>query len=106
MSTPAPVVEHELQNAASADPSLQQSLRYTVVIKPVEEDEDPGWYYAHVPALEITTHGKGVEGALAMAKDAIECWIGGLRDTGEAIPREREVIVAQVEVRTDALQAA
>ena len=45
-------------------------MRYSVLVEPVEEAENlPGFYYAHVPSLGITTHGDGVEGALAAARD-------------------------------------
>lgn len=52
-------------------------LRYTVVIESTREPEHPGWYYAHVPALDLTTHGEGVEGALESRRHLI----GGRRPT-------------------------
>jgi hypothetical protein len=47
---------------------VPQMLRYTVVIEPTREPEHRGWYYAHVPALDLTTHCEGIEGALAAAR--------------------------------------
>lgn len=35
----------------------------------------PGYYYAHVPSMGITTHGDGVEGAMAAARDLIGLWV-------------------------------
>lgn len=34
-----------------------------------------GSYYAHVPALGLTTHGQGIEGARAAAADLIKLWL-------------------------------
>ena len=50
-------------------------MRYSVVLSPVPESEFDGYYYAHVPTLDLTTHGKGIEGALAAAQD-----LGAVRD--------------------------
>jgi len=62
------------------------TLRYTVVIEPTHEADHPGWFYAHVPALDLTTHGEGVEGALAAAHDLIHGWIAELRAAGKPVP--------------------
>ena len=35
----------------------------------------PGFYYAHVPALGLTTHGEGIEGARAAAEDLAKLWM-------------------------------
>lgn len=72
--------------------------RYTVVIEPTREPEHPGWYYAHVPALDLTTHGEGVQGALEAAQDLIAGWIAELREVGKAVPIEDGAFVTQVEV--------
>jgi len=41
-----------------------------------EEITDPGflkgWYYAKMPALNLTTHGRGLEGARAAAIDLLQ----------------------------------
>ena len=39
-------------------------MRYSVFLEPIEEQGFEGYYYAHVPALDLTTQGLGVEGAL------------------------------------------
>jgi len=60
-------------------------MRYDVLVEPVEELEKmPGCYYAHVPALGITTHGHGVEGALAAARDLIRLWVDEKKAAGES----------------------
>lgn len=73
-------------------------LRYTVVLEPTREPEHPGWYYAHVPALDLTTHGEGVEGALEAAQDLIAGWIAELREAGKPVPVEDGAFVTHVEV--------
>jgi len=65
-------------------------MRYTVVLEPTREAEQPGWYYAHVPTLNLTTHGLGIEGALAAAKDLVGGWIAELKERGESVPRETD----------------
>ena len=51
-------------------------MTYDVLFEKVEEGElAPCYYYAHVPALGLTTHGEGVEGARAAAMDLVKLWI-------------------------------
>jgi predicted RNase H-like HicB family nuclease len=66
-------------------------MRYSVVIEPVNAPGfPPGYFYAHVPALDLTTHGKGIEGAKAAARDLIQLWIDERRAHGEPVPRETD----------------
>jgi predicted RNase H-like HicB family nuclease len=73
-------------------------MRYSVFLEPVDEPEFPGYYYAHVPALDLTTHGPGVEGALAAAKELIEAWIAEKKAHGESVPTEANSQIAHVEI--------
>ena len=73
-------------------------MRYSVLLEPINEPEFQGYYYAHVPALDLTTHGQGIEGALASAQELVEAWIAEKRAYGEAIPVEKKSLIAQVEV--------
>ena len=57
-------------------------MRYSVFLEPVNEPELPGYYYAHIPTLDLTTHGQGIEGALAAARELIEAWIDEKRPGG------------------------
>jgi predicted RNase H-like HicB family nuclease len=41
----------------------------------VDEPDFEGYYYAHIPALDLTTHGSGVEGALRAAQELVEAWV-------------------------------
>jgi len=81
-------------------------MRYTVILEPTDEPEQPGWYYAHIPALDLTTHGLGMEGALAAAKDLVGGWIAERRARGESIPPATQDLVTQIEVSDDAIHAA
>ena len=63
-------------------------MRYSVFIEPVNELEFQGYYYAHIPTLDLTTHGQGIEGALAAARELLEAWIAEKRARGEAVPVE------------------
>ena len=74
-------------------------MRYNVLVEPVEElEEMPGYYYAHVPSLGITTHGNGIDGALAAARDLIHLWVEEKREAGESLTPARESLLAMVEV--------
>lgn len=59
-------------------------MRHSVLLEPVEASQGmPGSYYAHVPSLGLTTHGEGVKGARAAARDLIRLWIEEKREAGE-----------------------
>lgn len=44
-----------------------------------------GYYYAYIPSLGLTTHGKGINGALEAAKDLVFLWIEEKRANNEKI---------------------
>jgi predicted RNase H-like HicB family nuclease len=74
-------------------------MRYSLLVEPVEAAECmPGFYYAHVPSLGITTHGEGIEGAIAAARDLIQLWVEEKRQAGEEPAGARESLLATVEV--------
>jgi predicted RNase H-like HicB family nuclease len=51
-------------------------MTYTIVYQKINEKNfPPGFYYAHIPALDLTTHGLGIDGAKAAAKDLLKLWI-------------------------------
>jgi predicted RNase H-like HicB family nuclease len=81
-------------------------VRYSLLIEPVRvAGFAPGFYYAHVPALDLTTHGEGIEGARAAAEDLIRLWLEEKRARGEPVPREADSYFAQDEI-DDALPGA
>jgi predicted RNase H-like HicB family nuclease len=57
---------------------------YTVIYEPAEKSG----YYAHIPALEITTEGETLAEAKEMARDAIENTLACLKELGLPIPKE------------------
>lgn len=72
--------------------------RYTVLVEPTREMDQPGWYYAHIPSLDLTTHGQGIEGALAAAQELVSLWIDERQSRGESVPIEEQSFVSQIEV--------
>lgn len=69
---------------------LSCAIRSSLLIEPVRDAGfPPGYYYAHVPALDLTTHGEGIEGAKAAA-DLIRLWVEEKRARGEPVPREAD----------------
>ena len=73
-------------------------MRYSVLLEPVNEPEFQGYYYAHIPTLDLTTHGEGIDGALVAAQELTEAWIAEKRARGEAVPIEKKSLIAQIEV--------
>ena len=74
-------------------------MKYAVLIEPVEDSAGmPGFYYAHVPSLGITTHGGGIEEALSAARDLISLWVEEMRATGKSPESSGESILATLEV--------
>jgi hypothetical protein len=59
-----------------------------IIIEPANAPENPGWFYAHIPALDLTTHGYGIEGAMDAARDLATGWIAELRDLGRDVPTD------------------
>jgi antitoxin HicB len=58
-----------------------------------------GGYTVTVPSLPgIVTEGKDLEHARSMAKDAIRCYIEGLKKAKEPIPVERETAQVKISV--------
>jgi predicted RNase H-like HicB family nuclease len=73
-------------------------MRYSVFLEPINEPQFQGYYYAHIPTLDLTTHGQGIEGALAAAKELIEAWVAEKKAHGEPVPIEAKSLIAQIEV--------
>jgi hypothetical protein len=57
-------------------------MNYGILFERIEETGFPaGYYYAHVPALGLTTHGLGVEGAREAARDLLWQWLAEERQS-------------------------
>jgi len=63
------------------------------------EANEHGGYTVTVPALPgLVTEGKDLEHARSMAKDAVRCYIEGLKKAKEPIPVERETAQIKISV--------
>ena len=81
-------------------------MKYGVLFESVNDaDFPPGHYYAHIPALGLTTHGLGIEGAQAAALDLVQLWIAEKKANHEALPAVGECFFSTLEI-SDALQSA
>jgi len=74
-------------------------MSYTIVYEKIDDGSFPkGYYYAHVPSLDLTTHGKGIEGAKEAAYDLIKLWLAEKKSNNEPIRREVESFVSTIEI--------
>jgi predicted RNase H-like HicB family nuclease len=80
------------------------AMRYSVFLEPVEEAGFEGLYYAHIPVLDLTTHGVGVEGALAAARELAEAWVAEKRAHGDPLPVETTALIGHIDI-ADAILA-
>ena len=74
-------------------------MKYTIMFEKISETSfPPGYYYAHVPTLDLTTPGLGIEGARDAAKDLIKLWLEEKREAKEIIRPEEDILISTVEV--------
>jgi predicted RNase H-like HicB family nuclease len=66
----------------------------------------PGYYYAHVPSLGLTTHGLGIEGARQAALDLAQLWLAEKKANGDRIIPATDILFSTLELPDDALQSA
>jgi len=82
-------------------------MTYAILVEKVSSGELPaGFYYAHVPALGLTTHGEGIEGARSAAEDLIKLWLAEKKAAGESINLPSEFFFSTVDISESALQSA
>jgi len=85
-------------------------MTYSVLYEKIHEPGFEGWYYAHIPAFDLTTHGLGVDGARAAAEDLLDAWIRSKLEDGESIPPPDEALHGTIDIHInvpdDALQVA
>lgn len=71
-------------------------MQYTVIVHNAEE----GGYWVEVPSLPgCFSQGETIDEAMSNAMEAIELHIQGLKDDGQQIPKEEELVIARVDVR-------
>ena len=81
-------------------------MEYSILIEKIEDGSLPeGYYYAHIPSLDLTTHGKGIEEAKKAAYDLIKLWIEEKNVNGESVPKETESFFSTIKI-DDALLSA
>ena len=74
---------------------LTREYSYTVIYEPVKE----GGFQVTVPLLYgLLTYGRDFEEAREMARDAIQCYIGGLLKEKERIPKETGILQEKMTV--------
>jgi predicted RNase H-like HicB family nuclease len=74
-------------------------MTYGILFEKVAPGELPdGYYYAHVPTLGLTTHGLGVEGARAAARDLLHLWLEEKKANGETTPPPTELLLSTLDV--------
>ena len=67
-----------------------KEVEYTIIIHP----DETGGFWTEVPALPgCGSQGESMEEAVAMTKDAIECYLASLKKHGEPIPEERDIVL-------------
>ncbi|HVO92108.1 MAG TPA: type II toxin-antitoxin system HicB family antitoxin [Terriglobales bacterium] len=71
-------------------------MQYTVIVHNAEE----GGCWVEVPCLPgCFSHGETIDQAMNNARDAIELHIQGLKDEGQEVPTEKDLVIGRVEVR-------
>jgi predicted RNase H-like HicB family nuclease len=78
-----------------------------ILFEKIESGEfPPSFYYAHVPALGLTTHGEGIEAARAAAEDLVKLWLAEKRAAGESVEAPSNVFLSTIEISENAVQSA
>jgi predicted RNase H-like HicB family nuclease len=71
-------------------------MQYTVIVHNAEE----GGYWVEVPSLPgCFTQGETIDEAMINIKEAIELHIQGLKDEGQEVPKEADLVIGRVDVR-------
>ena len=82
-------------------------MNYGILFESIADNEfPPGYYYAHIPSLGLTTHGLGVEGARDAARDLAQQWIAEKRANREKVPAPGDILFSTLELSEDALQGS
>ncbi|HRP03115.1 MAG TPA: hypothetical protein PLE30_10760 [Candidatus Kapabacteria bacterium] len=69
-------------------------MNYPVIYERIEDiDFEEGYFYAYLPTLGLTTHGKGIDGAKEAALDLLKLW-----NDESAQKRSNEFMFATLEI--------
>lgn len=75
------------------------TMTYSVMFEQITDASFPsGYYYAHIPALDLTTHGLGIEGAREAARNLVTAWLEEKRENNEKVPREGDTLFSKMEI--------
>ncbi|NOY57850.1 MAG: type II toxin-antitoxin system HicB family antitoxin [Calditrichaeota bacterium] len=75
-------------------------MKFGIVFEQINDSSLPeDYYYAHVPALGLTTHGLGIDGAKAAAMDLIKLWIDEKQSNGESVKEPKESLYSVIEIK-------
>jgi predicted RNase H-like HicB family nuclease len=81
-------------------------MEYSIIIEKITETGFPeGYFYAYIPALDLTTHGFGIEGARQAAIELITLWVEEKILNDEEIPTEAESYFSKVNIDNALLSA-
>lgn len=73
-------------------------MSYLVIFERITDQSfPPDYYYAHIPALGLTTHGPGIEGARHAANDLVQIWIAEKKANNEEIANP-EILVSTLDL--------
>ena len=79
---------------------------YSIVCDRIDDPSlPPGYFYARIAALDLTTHGRGIEGAKAAALDLLKLCVAEKAANGESLPVEHECCFSKLEI-ADAVHGA
>jgi predicted RNase H-like HicB family nuclease len=82
-------------------------MNYAILFERISERGIPSdHWYAHIPSLGLTTHGKGIEGAREAAHDLASLWIAEKRANGESVAAPGEFLFSTLQLNDDAIQSA
>ena len=82
-------------------------MNFGILFEKIEEPGfPPGYYYAHVPSLGLTTHGLGIEGARQAAAELANLWIAEKAANHERVTASSETLFSTLDIPDHALQGA
>jgi predicted RNase H-like HicB family nuclease len=64
----------------------------------IDKDFPEGYYYAHIPTMNLTTHGKGIQGAQKAALDLIRLWLDEKKAHDEMPDLSDDFLFSTIEV--------